>query len=344
MELFVQKFAAASIESMDPPKAMSRKRLNSLLSASKTRNDIRKELFFQRMRFVVDSPNFDVPPEGWSRTATERAVDDYLRRLTPFILAEFAHLASAFLVDTGLLVQFCGQEVTPAESDAAEEVLRRRPSAYIEFPALAVGCSDGRHLRAVVITQTTATRSKWSAALEPTADKTGSCILTWYVENGVAASFENVIHTSSNSPGEGGWSQLAASVTGLVHKFIAAWAATPAGVMSRWNPQSQNAEPLRSINNSSKTTIETVDVAGCAFRVQRLTARIRRASADGRRGAGWKLARHIKVEGYWKTVACEKGRLERRKVWIPSHHKGPRHLPLSTRFPLFNMRTGTNHR
>lgn len=334
MELFIQKFSAKSIMSIDPREAMSRKDLNRLLVAGKTRNDIRKELFQNKVRCAFKTPNFDAALNDGSPTATERVMVDYLRRLAPFILSELAHLASAFIVDDELSAQLREQPLTARDIDLAEEVLRRKPSTYLEFSRTSLQPGHSKYLRAVVITKTTATGSKWSAIVEePEASR--SLVLTWYIVDGEVRACESVVATDTASSGGDGGVKLYTSVTGLVYACLATWSAVAAQGMVTL-PTDVSALPA--VIGGTAAARASVEVAGCEFRIERLKARNQLPSAVSHLGDGKKLERHIKVQGHWKSVACGKGRLMRRDVWIPSYHKGPRHLPLSTKVPLFTVK------
>lgn len=336
MELFLQQYLSASIEGTDLKSYLTRAELNRRQAVGKTRRKIKEEVFLGIVRDAVCVDNFDKGQGSWNAAATSRANHDYLRRLAPFILPDLAHRAVAFIVDENLVGQGFTDPDLSETTDAspccprADSALPDREHIYVEFPSGTVVRPGTLSVRSVVITAM-GCRSKWSAYLVSESSNSGSIIVTWYVSNGVAEPFINVILTPALRP-QADWNEICIGLTALVHDCLA----------SRHSPASDMGGRSRHRRGkSNKVEVETVDVSeefpGCRFRVERIRAHQIAGTSEAARTHDKTLSKHIVVPGFYKTVRYGKGRLLRRRQWIEDYHKGPRHLPIETKVSLTKL-------
>lgn len=331
MKLFVQEFLEASIDGCNLAKHLSRKELNALQARGKTRRQIRTDMMMQIAREAAATENFDAPGGNWDAHTVERAKCDFLRRLSPFLLPEFAHRGMAFVLEPACFDSRHAEVCTAEHVRDAGKVLEARASIYVEFPRRTMWFPKLGYVWAVVMTAM-GERSKWSAFIQPASGQTGSAIVTWYVNSGTAASVSDVIYIDDVAA-NANWNDVPPRVTDFVHVCLARHSVLSEPVQS--HPVCRGDMSVR--HGQDDTVTEISITTGCAFRLHRLQpARNDSAIASSRR-PGKKLEKHIVVAGFRKTVACGKGRKERREIFIEQYHKGPRHLPITTKVPLVTV-------
>ncbi|MCJ7997732.1 hypothetical protein J5N58_24385 [Rhizobium cremeum] len=331
MELYIKGFVTASINNIDLKTTLTRRELNDRQARGKTRAAIRRDVFFDTVRDALLSANFDKVDGDWDAAATERAKLDYIRRLAPFLLPDLAHTAAAFVVDRSFLKPTLGDACSSDEITAATAVLQTRESTYVEFPHETFLSSGEVGARMVIITTVDAQRFKWSAVLEPTGEFAETCVVSWYVTRGIAEPYTNVIF-AGKAPVIADWTRICDELTRLVHACLACISCSARSSASTSRRQTEQS------SDPSCLATEVADTyPGFHFRVERLTAEQRDAGALRANASGKALSKHIVVAGYFKNVACGKGRQERRRTWIPEHHKGPIHQPIETKVPLFRV-------
>jgi hypothetical protein len=66
----------------------------------------------------------------------------------------------------------------------------------------------------------------------------------------------------------------------------------------------------------------SIELPGCQFRIERLTADPRQEAEVSQGTCGKKLTKHIIVPDFFKSVSFGKVGLQRRRQWIPDHHRG----------------------
>lgn len=331
MELYIQGFVTASINNIDLKTTLTRRELNNRQARGKTRAAIKRDAFFEIARDAVRSANFDRVDGHWDEAAKVRAKTDFIRRLAPFVLPELAHKAAAFVVDRSVL----HPAFEPAgHSDAtavAMSALEARESIYIEFPHETILSCGEVGARMVIINVVDAQRFKCSAALEPTGEIADTYVVSWYVTRGITEPFTNVLH-AGKAPVTTSWNTICEELTRLVHACLSCLSLSS---------RSSACTSRRQAEQSSDPSCLAIEVSdtypGCHFRVERLTAEQLDGGSLGANSSGKTLSKHIVVAGYFKNVACGKGRLERRRTWIPEHHKGPLHQPISTKVPLIRV-------
>ncbi|WP_125271773.1 hypothetical protein [Agrobacterium sp. FDAARGOS_525] len=334
MELYIQGFVTASINNIDLKTTVTRRELNNRQARGKTRSMIRRDVFFEIARDAVRSANFDRVDGHWDTAAKVRAKTDFIRRLAPFVLPELAHKAAAFVVDRSVLHPAFEPEGHSDTTAVAMTALQARESVYIEFPRETILSCGEVGARMVIITVVDAQRFKWSAVLEPTGEFAETCVVSWYVTRGIAEPYTNVIF-AGKAPVIADWNRICNELTRLVHtclSCISRSARSSASTSRRQTKQSSDPSCL------ATEIAEVADTyVGCHFRVERLTAEQRDAGGLRTSASGKTLSKHIVVAGYFKNVACGKGRLQRRRTWILEHHKGPLHQPIETRVPLIRV-------
>lgn len=331
MELYIQGFVTASINNIDLKTTLTRRELNSRQARGKTRAAIKRDVFFETVRDAMNSPNFDKVDGDWDAAATERAKLDYIRRLAPFLLPELAHTAAAFVVDRSFLKPTFDDACSPDEITAATAVLQARESTYVEFPHETFLSSGEVGARMVIITAVDAQRFKCSAVLEPTGEIAEACVVSWYVTGDIAEPYTNVIFAGKD-PVIANWNRIGEELTRLVHACLSCLS-----LSSRSSAPTSRRQAEQSTDTYCLATEVADTYPGCHFRVERLTAERRQTGSLRANASGKTLSKHIVVAGYFKNVACGKGRLERRRTWIPEHHKGPLHQPISTKVPLIRV-------
>ncbi|TQN61104.1 hypothetical protein FLX27_12995 [Agrobacterium tumefaciens] len=331
MELYIQGFVTASINNIDLKTTVTRRELNNRQARGKTRSTIRRDVFFEIARDAVRSANFDRVDGHGDAAAKVRAKTDFIRRLAPFVLPELAHKAAAFVVDRSVLHPAFEPEGHSDTTAVAMTALQARESVYIEFPRETILSCGEVGARMVIITVVDAQRFKCSAALERTGEIADTYVVSWYVTRGIAEPFTNVLH-AGRARVTVSWNTICEELTRLVHACLSCLS-----LSSRSSAPASRRQAEQRTDPYCLATEVADTYPGCHFRVERLTAEQHVGGSLGANSSGKTLSKHIVVGGYFKNVACGKGRLERRRTWIPEHHKGPLRQPIETKVPLIRV-------